>query len=99
MFFKTDSCRLKDGENLLKPHRRHIYQLLANEMAIAHWKVTLGYGLLQALIGLGALALREHGPLPVLFFLAACFIAFCLFSQKIHSIAENPNSAAQNINT
>jgi len=84
----TEYVRLRDGENLLKPHRRHIYQLLANEMAIAHWKVTAGYGFLQTLIGLGALSLRGHGPLPALFFLAACFIAFCLFSRHIRRPTE-----------
>ena len=28
------AARIKDGENLFKPHRRHLYQLLANEKAI-----------------------------------------------------------------
>jgi Fuc2NAc and GlcNAc transferase len=51
----TEYVRLRDGENLLKPHRRHIYQLLANEMEIAHWKVSVGYGVLQVVVGyLGA---------------------------------------------
>ena len=61
-------------------------------MAIAHWKVTAGYGLLQALVGAGAMALWRYGSLPVLSFLAACFTAFCLFSQKIRSIAEGDGS-------
>ena len=30
------------------------YQLLANEMGIAHWKVSVGYGVLQAVVGIGA---------------------------------------------
>ncbi len=25
---------------LIKPHRRHLYQFLANERGIAHWKVS-----------------------------------------------------------
>ncbi len=33
----TMTVRIKDGENLLHPHRRHLYQLLANERGIAHW--------------------------------------------------------------
>jgi hypothetical protein len=46
---------------LATPHRRHVYQLLANEMGIAHWKVSVGYGVLQAVVGLGALAVRGYG--------------------------------------
>jgi len=44
--------RLKDGENLTKPHRRHYYQLLANEKGIAHWKVSVGYGVFQLAVGI-----------------------------------------------
>ena len=62
----TEYVRLRDGENLLKPHRRHVYQLLANEMKIAHWKVAVGYGILQGLVGIGALMLQGLG-MPVLF--------------------------------
>ena len=43
--------RLKDGENLWTPHRRHLYQILANEYGVAHWKVSLGYGLAQLFVG------------------------------------------------
>ena len=49
----TEFVRLRDGENLLKPHRRHVYQLLANEMGIDHWKVSVGYGFCRRLLGLG----------------------------------------------
>lgn len=45
---------------LMKPHRGHLYQLLANEMGLAHWKVSVGYGALQLMVGIGALALREN---------------------------------------
>jgi hypothetical protein len=38
-----------------------VYQLLANEMGIAHWKVSVGYGVLQAVVGLGALGVRGYG--------------------------------------
>ena len=45
--FTTMIVRLKDGENLTKAHRRHLYQLLANEGKIPHWKISVAYGLLQ----------------------------------------------------
>jgi len=34
---------------VMQPHRKHLYQLLANEMGIEHWKVSVGYGALQFL--------------------------------------------------
>ena len=44
--------RIKDGCSLTKPHRRHLYQVLANEAGIAHWKVSVGFGAVQFIIGL-----------------------------------------------
>ena len=43
---RMNSCGIRDGwmDRLMKPHRRHVYQLLANEMGIEHWKVSVGYG-------------------------------------------------------
>ena len=57
----TVIIRLKDGENLKKPHRRHYYQLLANEKGIAHWKVSVGYGVFQVAVGVrsGKLEVEE----------------------------------------
>ena len=60
---------VKDGENLLKPHRRHLYQLLANEIEISHWKVSVGYGVLQLIAGLSVLPAKPLG-------IWACY--FCL---------------------
>jgi len=72
----TEYVRLRDGESLLKPHRRHIYQLLANEMRIVHWKVAVGYGILQVLVGVGALMIQGYGTLLLIGFLGACFAGF-----------------------
>jgi len=71
------AIRLKDGKKPFQPHRRHIYQLLANEKGIAHWRVSVGYGLLQAFVGLSALGLRNYGLVPLLVaLLGAYFVAF-----------------------
>ena len=67
-------------DRLMKPHRRHLYQLLANEMGVAHWKVSAGYGALQLMVGVGALALRGYGNLAVVIFLGCCFAAFGVVS-------------------
>ncbi len=37
----TMVVRLRDGENLILPHRRHIYQLLTNEHGLPHWLVAV----------------------------------------------------------
>ena len=61
---------------LLRPHRRHVYQLLANEKGIAYWKVSLGYGLLQLFIGLAVIGIKPVGLIAVIGFLVMCFIGF-----------------------
>src|SRR4030042_200809 len=64
--FVTMAVRIKDGENLLKAHRRHFYQLLANEMGIDHWKISVGYGILQLVVGVGVLLIRPLGIFAVI---------------------------------
>ena len=63
----------------MTPHRRHVYQLLANEMGIDHWKVSVGYGVLQLVVGIGALALRGYGTVVLVGYLGAWFVGFCCF--------------------
>jgi hypothetical protein len=79
----TMAVRVRDGENLLKPHRRHLYQLLANEYSIAHWKISVGYGVLQLVVGLTVLMAKPHGLLVVLSLLFAYFAAFTFVSFSI----------------
>ncbi len=73
----TMAIRLKNRENLFVAHRKHFYQVLANEFGIAHWKVSLGYGVVQTLISSHILSLRPHGPGVVAGALMAYFIVFC----------------------
>ena len=68
--------RIRDGDNLLRPHRRHLYQLLANEKGIAHWKISIGYGLVQLLIGLIIIAVKPWGLFAILILLALFFSGF-----------------------
>jgi len=37
-------------ENILMPHRKHLYQIMANELKIPHLVVSGGYCVVQALI-------------------------------------------------
>ncbi len=79
----TMVLRFQDGESLARPHRRHLYQLLANERGIAHWKVSLGYAAAQMAVGLGVLRMMVRGPLSVVVFLIACTIAFAAVSFQV----------------
>lgn len=79
----TMAIRLHDREVLTRPHRRHLYQILANEAGMAHWKVTLLYGVGQFAVGGGALLMFRQGAWPVFLFLAACFTGFALVSLHV----------------
>lgn len=49
--------RLRLKENILEAHRRHLYQLLSNEMKVSHLWVSAGYSLLQIIINVVLISL------------------------------------------
>ena len=49
--------------------------LAISEMGIDHWKISLGYGIVQLIIGLAVLSLRPFGFLSIFILLSAIFIA------------------------
>jgi len=69
----------------MKPHRRHVYQLLANEMGLEHWKVSVGYGVLQFIVGVSVLSVKGYGLPIVLSMLAFYFAAFAVAGYYIRS--------------
>ena len=79
----TMAVRIKDGENLLRAHRKHLYQLLANEKGISHWKISLSYSLLQLSVGCSILLLKSYGILPVFLFLGLCCPGFILVDFRV----------------
>jgi Fuc2NAc and GlcNAc transferase len=84
----TMIVRLRAGENLTQPHRRHIYQLLANERQIPHWRISAGYGLFQLLVGVSVLITRKFGVEVVIAVLTSWFFLFVLggyFVRGMHS--------------
>lgn len=52
--FSTLLVRLRDGEKMTQVHKRHIYQILANQAGLPHAKVTIIYAAIQILIVAGA---------------------------------------------
>jgi Fuc2NAc and GlcNAc transferase len=79
----TMVVRLHDHENLTKAHRRHLYQLLVNEIGMAHWKVTLIYGIFQLTVGMIVLTIFPFGVWPALSFIAFCFMCFTFVSMSV----------------
>jgi Fuc2NAc and GlcNAc transferase len=79
------AVRLRSGENLTRPHRRHLYQLLANELRIPHWRVAAAYGLFQLLVGVSVWLCKPLGVAAVLVLLAAwsaLFVICCYYIRR-----------------
>ena len=70
---------------LAKPHRRHVYQLLANEMKVPHWKVSVGSSVLQAAVGIGALVVSAYGLLVLSGYLLIWVVCFLVFSARVRA--------------
>lgn len=87
----TMFVRIKNAENLLKPHRRHIYQLLANEGKIEHWKISVGYGLFQFAAGMSIWTNRDLFPLGLFGISGIWFVGFAIFGWWVRSRLENGN--------
>jgi Fuc2NAc and GlcNAc transferase len=85
----TMAVRIRGGENLARAHRRHLYQLLANEGGIAHWKVALGYAAVQVMVGVAALVMKPYSILALMLFLFLCFLGFVLISFRVRKHLEN----------
>jgi Fuc2NAc and GlcNAc transferase len=83
----TMTVRLRNHEDLIQSHRRHLYQLLVNEFGIDHWKISSVYAAAQLAIGAGGLIAYSYGSRAVLIFLTVCFVGFTLLTVHIRKIA------------
>ncbi len=78
--------RIMLHENLGQAHRKHAFQIMANELKIPHEIVSLGYMILQLIISLGLIYLsRMHW---VYFFVAVIIlcIAYLLFMKRYYHL-------------
>jgi len=85
----TMTVRLRSREDFTQSHRRHLYQLLVNELGIAHWKISSVYVAAQLAIGAGVLIAYSYGSRAVLIFLTVCFVGFTLLTAHIRKVAIN----------
>jgi Fuc2NAc and GlcNAc transferase len=77
--------RLINGENLTRPHRRHLYQILANEGGISHWKISVAYGLFQLLIGASVMGVKQMGLAAVMTALIFWIILFLMTDRLVRN--------------
>lgn len=78
--------RLILHENIFKPHRKHVYQLLANELAIPHVLVSLGYALLQMIIVMGYILLFDYRFVYFCSVVGILSIIYVVFKKRFYSV-------------
>lgn len=95
--FGADGCftichRILLHENLGEAHRKHAYQIMANELKIGHVKVTLLYMAMQLVVSLGFLYLCPNTIIAHWVYLIAVLgilaIAYILFKKKYYHLHE-----------
>lgn len=83
--------RLKGRQDLTVAHRRHIYQFLANELKIPHWRVAIFYVFIQICAGTTVLFFRPFGVIILLFILCVFFMGVLAIDPKIRAFAGRIN--------
>ncbi len=95
--YGVDACltichRILLHENLGEAHRKHVYQIMANELKIGHMKVTSLYMLLQLAISLVFIYLIPNTVLAhwiyLVSVLAVLAVAYVLFKKKYYHLHE-----------
>lgn len=74
--------RLMLKENIFDAHRKHAYQLMANEMKIKHVVVSSFYAVLQVLIFAGFIAFKSYSYLYLVVIILMLSIAYIVFKKK-----------------
>ena len=84
--------RIMLHENLGEAHRKHAYQLMANELKIGHVKVSLLYMAMQLVVSLGFIYLCPNTVLAhwcyLLGALVVLAVAYVLFKKKYYHLHE-----------
>ncbi len=97
LVYGVDGCltivhRIMLHENLGEAHRKHAYQLMANELKIGHVKVTLLYMVMQLAVSLGFIYLCPDTMLCHWMYLigamAILAVAYVLFMKRYYHLHE-----------
>ena len=98
LVYGVDGCltichRIMLHENLGEAHRKHAYQLMANELKIGHVKVSLLYMGIQMAVSLGFIYLSPNTPLAHWLYLLGALlllsVAYVLFKKKYYHLHED----------
>ena len=97
LVYGVDGCltichRVMLHENLGEAHRKHAYQLMANELKIGHVKVSLLYMAMQLVVSLGFIYLCPNTVLAHWMYLLGAVVvlgvAYVLFKKKYYHLHE-----------
>ena len=97
LVYGVDGCltichRIMLHENLGEAHRKHAYQIMANELKIGHVKVASLYALLQLAVSLGFIYIIPNTPLAHWLYLLGALIvlsiAYIAFMKKYYHLHE-----------
>ena len=97
LVYGVDGCltighRIMLHENLGEAHRKHAYQIMANELKIGHVKVTLLYMAMQLVVSLGFVYLCPNNVMSHWVYLIGAFvvltIAYVWFMKKFYHLHE-----------
>lgn len=75
-------------ENIFHAHRKHIFQLMANELKIPHLQVSSFYALIQMLIVIGYFLFKSHAYLYFAIVCVILVIAYIAFKSKYYKLHE-----------
>ena len=77
-------------ENILKPHRRHLYQRLAFEAGVPHMRIALGYATTQAVISAAYVIAPPKHHLTILIISAVVLaVAYYFISSRLNAKAKS----------
>ena len=97
LVYGVDGCltivhRIMLHENLGEAHRKHAYQIMANELKVGHVKVALLYAVMQLVISLGFIYLCPDTVIAHWLYLvgvsAVLAVAYILFMKKNYHLHE-----------
>ena len=97
LVYGVDGCltichRIMLHENLGEAHRKHAYQLMANELKIGHVKVSLLYMAMQLVVSLGFIYICPNTVLAHWMYLLGAVVvlgvAYVLFKKKYYHLHE-----------
>lgn len=80
--------RIQLHENLGEAHRKHAYQLMANELKIPHVRVSMIYMILQLLISLGLIFLPINHYLYMGIIIVVLAVAYLIFMKRNYHLHE-----------